>query len=247
MSRELLIFLYLLILFLSNVLGAIGGFGAGLISIPFLTQLFDAKTVIMASTITCILNVWIVWENRKEIDWKQLKTIGGYMCLGLPVGVVGLKYMSVPQLKLFLGIFMILLGIYGLLKLKIPSLENYRFSNPALRFILFLGGVIQGAISSGGSMVLLYTQQEIREKDRFRATLALLWTIVSILTTVQYQISGTLHQGAWKLAAVGVPAVLLGIYIGNKISKSLSRRMFLYVIYLLILSAGILNCASYFS
>lgn len=246
MSQGLLLFWYLLILFLANILGAIGGFGAGLISIPFLTQLFDAKTVIMASTITCILNAWIVWENRKEIDWKQLKIIGGYLCLGLPLGVAGLKYMSVPQLKLFLGIFMILLGVYGLLKLKIPSLEAYRFSPLALRIILFLGGVIQGAISSGGSMVLLYTQQEIREKDRFRATLALLWTIVSILTVAQYQISGTLRGEAWKLAAVGFPAVLLGIYMGNKISKKLSKQMFLYVIYLLIMFAGILNCISYF-
>ena len=79
MRGEVLLLLYLLILFLSNVLGAIGGFGAGLISIPFLTQLFDAKTVIMASTITCILNAWIVWENRREIDWKQLKIIGGWL------------------------------------------------------------------------------------------------------------------------------------------------------------------------
>ena len=41
MSREALLMLYMLILFSANVLGAIGGFGAGLISIPFLPQLFD--------------------------------------------------------------------------------------------------------------------------------------------------------------------------------------------------------------
>ncbi len=244
MSREALLMLYMLILFSANVLGAIGGFGAGLISIPFLTQLFDAKTVIMASTITCMLNVWLVWENRKNIDFRQLKIIGGYMCLGLPVGVAGLKYMSVPELKLFLGLFMILLGIYGLVKLRIPAIEKYRFSSPVLRVILFLAGVIQGAISSGGSLVLLYTQQEIREKDSFRATLALLWTLVSILTVTQYQISGTLCGEAWRLALTGFPAVLLGIYIGNKISRQLSRQVFLYVIHLLILSAGILNCIS---
>ena len=166
------------------------------------------------------------------------------MCLGLPVGVAGLKYMSVPELKLFLGLFMILLGIYGLVKLRIPAIEKYRFSSPVLRVILFLAGVIQGAISSGGSLVLLYTQQEIREKDSFRATLALLWTLVSILTVTQYQISGTLCGEAWRLALTGFPAVLLGIYIGNKISRQLSRQVFLYVIHLLILSAGILNCIS---
>ncbi len=246
MRGEVLFLLYLLILFLSNVLGAIGGFGAGLISIPFLTQLFDAKTVIMASTITCILNAWIVWENRRQIDWKHLKIIGGWLCLGLPFGVAGLKYIPVPELKLFLGVFMILLGIYGLLKQRYPSIENFRFSPPALRTILFAGGIIQGAISSGGSMVLLYTQQEIREKEKFRATLALLWTIVSVLTAAQYQISGTLHAEVWKLALSGFPAVLLGIYVGNRISKGLSREKFLSIIYLLILSAGILNCISYF-
>ena len=52
MNDPLLLLCYMSILFAANVLGAVGGFGAGMISIPFLTQLFDAKAVIMASTMT---------------------------------------------------------------------------------------------------------------------------------------------------------------------------------------------------
>ena len=39
MNDPLLLLCYMSILFAANVLGAVGGFGAGMISIPFLTQL----------------------------------------------------------------------------------------------------------------------------------------------------------------------------------------------------------------
>ena len=47
MNDPLLLLCYMSILFAANVLGAVGGFGAGMISIPFLTQLFDAKACLL--------------------------------------------------------------------------------------------------------------------------------------------------------------------------------------------------------
>lgn len=233
---------YAAILFASNVLGSVGGFGAGLISIPFLTQLMKPKLVIMASTVTCILNLSIAVSNRKWIDWKKLFIIGGLMCLGLPLGVWGLKEMSVSQLKLALGIFMILLGIYGLLKLWFPTVAEKKIPLPVLYLCLFLGGIVQGAISSGGGLVILYTQQEIQDKKSFRATLALLWSVVSIVTVVQYQVAGTLTGEVFQMAAIGAPAVLGGIYVGGRLCRRMSQRAFLYLIYILILTAGLMNC-----
>lgn len=237
--------LYVLILFGSNVLGSVGGFGAGLISIPFLTQLFDAKVVIMASTVTCILNFYIAVENRKWIQWKKLWKIVALMCVGLPFGVWILKILPVEILKFSLGIFMVLLGCYGLCKMRSKRLEEKKIALPILYAGLVLAGVIQGAISSGGSLVLLYAQQELPEKKSLRSTLALLWSAVSVIAVLQYWYAKTLTSQVFFMAGVGAPAVLAGIFTGSILCRKLSQRTFQYIIYLLILAAGLMNCIGF--
>ena len=49
---------YLLILFVSNLLGSLAGFGAGLLRMPFLTPLFAGKMISIASPVPCLLNVF---------------------------------------------------------------------------------------------------------------------------------------------------------------------------------------------
>ena len=133
MNDPLLLLCYMSILFAANVLGAVGGFGAGMISIPFLTQLFDAKAVIMASTMTCDLNLFIAVKNWRHVDLKRLFRILFYMCIGLPIGVYGLKTLDVDALKHLLRGFMLIIGGYGIMKLWIPRAAGVHLPAWALR------------------------------------------------------------------------------------------------------------------
>lgn len=235
---------YVLIVLGSNVLGAIAGFGAGMVSIPFLTQIFDAKTVIVATTLCCLLNITIAVKNRKSIDWRGLRSILLYMCIGLPVGVWVFRVLPVPQLKLCLGVFMVVLGVFGILRLRVPAVARWRLGAVAKRVCLVAGGLFQGAIASGGSFVVLYAQQELTDKQKFRSTMALLWSVISALTVAQYLWLGEITSQAVSLSLVGVPATLAGIWVGGKICRRLSQRLFLYLVNLLILAGGVINCAT---
>lgn len=235
------LFCYGFILFASNVLGAVGGFGAGMISLPFLAQILDAKSVIMASTMTCVLNIFIAVKNWKYIDGKRLFQILFYMCLGLPFGVYGLKTVNVDVLRHIVGIFMIIIGGYGILKLKLPRAGRSQLPAWALKGCLAAGGMVQGAISSGGSLVLLYAQQNLVEKRQFRATMALLWTIVSLLTILQYAFIGALSREAVRMFVLGILPVSAGIYMGGRLCSRLSGSAFSYVINIVILSGGVIS------
>ncbi len=138
---------YLLILFVSNLLGSLAGFGAGLLSMPFLTQLFDGKMIIIASTVTCLLNVYIAVIWRRHILWKKLEVIVIYMCIGLPFGVAFLKIMPVTVIKMTLGILMVVIGTYGLLKMNCRRVTEVCFGKWLLRLFLVAGGMAQGAVS----------------------------------------------------------------------------------------------------
>lgn len=234
--------LYVVILFLSNVLGSLAGFGAGLLSLPFLTQLFDARMIIVASSVTCLLNAYIAVMWRSNICWKKLWTIVLYMCVGLPFGIAFLKGMPVGVIKGMLGVLMIAVGIYGLAGLKWEKVSGLRFGKVVQRILLFAAGVAQGAVSGGGSFLILYAQQEIRDKQQFRATLAVVWTAVSVVALLQYGAAGMLSGECFRYALIGAPAVFAGIFMGGVLSRRVSQRTFLYVVNILLIAAGCISC-----
>lgn len=233
---------YAAILFLTNVLGSLAGFGAGLLSLPFLTQMFDAKMIIIATSITCLLNIYIAVIWRQYIHWKHLGIMVLYMCIGLPFGIAFLKFMPVPVIKFMLGLLMIGVGIYGLAKLHWEQAASVRFGKLLLRIFLLAGGIAQGVVSGGGSFVILYAQQEISDKHTFRATLAMMWTTVNIVGIVQYGVAGMLSAECFHYALIGAPAVFAGICLGGMLSRKVSQRTFLYVVNILLIGAGIISC-----
>ena len=237
--------LYLAVLLGANLLGSLAGFGGGMMSVPLLVQFMEPKEVIVASTMTCVLNVIIALQNRRGILWKEFALILGGMCLGLPVGVLALTKLPVSLLKGALGVLMILVGAQGLWRQRHPR------PGPARRFgllsglaLLFGGGVLQGAISSGGSLVVLYARGRIADKQQFRATLALIWTGTALLTTLQYFWSGALTPGALSLFYWGCPAVLAGSLAGGAISRRIRQQTFVTVVNATILAAGLMSLGS---
>lgn len=230
------------ILFLANVLGSLAGFGAGLLSLPFLTQMFDARMIIIASSVTSLLNAYIAVRWRSFIDWKHLGVIVLYMCAGLPLGIGFLKFMPVAAIKMFLGVLMIGAGLYGMAKLKWNCVGEIRFGKGLLRLFLLAGGIAQGAVSGGGTFVVLYAQQEIRSKQNFRATLAMVWTTVNLVGIAQYGAAGMLSAECFRYAILGAPAVFAGIFLGGILSGKVSQRTFLYVVNGLLIGAGTISC-----
>ena len=65
-----------------------------------------------------------------------------------------------------------------------------------------------------------------------------------MITVAQYGYAGTLTGEVFAMSAVGAPAVMLGIYVGGILCRRLSQRMFQYIINILILVAGIINCVA---
>ncbi|MEG2234570.1 MAG: sulfite exporter TauE/SafE family protein, partial [Oscillospiraceae bacterium] len=194
---------------------------------------------------TCILNITIAVSHRSSILWKEFFRITLFMCIGIPFGVFALKALPVSTLKAILGVFMILIGTYGLLKLRIPAVENIKLGNVAQITCLILGGLVQGAISSGGgSFIILYAQQRISDKQEFRATLSLMWSVISVITAIQYFVFKTLTAEAVNLFLWGILPAMLGIIVGGKICYKLSKTTFAYIVNILIISAGIFNLLS---
>ena len=94
----------------------------------------------------------------------------------------------------------------------------------ALYPVGFLGGFLNGSISIGGPPVILFLTSQGTSKDTFRANLAAYFALTGGLATLGFALVGLLTRDVMVYAAALVPAALLGIYVGVRLSTRICGR-----------------------
>lgn len=186
--------------------------------------------------VALLVSLYIVIAHFKDIDWKHFITI--ILTVGIGFGVGYLVELIPMESK-------ILLYIYGAIVILIAILfffidfEKINLPKWLLITFLFLGGIIHKLYVSGGPFVVIYALHELKDKNKFRATLSLLWIILnSILFTTQI-IEGIFTSHTWILFAIGAGVTVLSLVIGAFIAPKLSKKLFLKITCVLLLVSGV--------
>ena len=79
---------------------------------------------------------------------------------------------------------------------------------------------------SGGALLVIYAAGALKDKEEFRATIALIWlTIGCYITGIQFQ-AGHFNSHVWFLLIAGIIPVFAGTWIGTKLVKKLPQEIF---------------------
>ena len=106
--------------------------------------------------------------------------------------------------------------------------------------VILAAGVVHGMFVSGGALLVIYASGALKEKEEFRATMAMLWvTIGCYLTGNQIQ-AGHFNSHVIFLCAAGVIPLFAGIWIGTKLVKKIKQETFLKLTYVLLIISGVL-------
>ena len=116
--------LILAILFVSTFIHSTLGFGQALIAMPLLAMVVQLKTAtpLVAFVLITIAAV-ILLRNWRVVDLSAVWRLVLSSCVGIPVGLFLLKDLPEGLMKVFLGILVILFGLYNLGK---PASEDNR-------------------------------------------------------------------------------------------------------------------------
>ena len=245
MPFPLMLALFSLIVLVSHLLEGITGFGSTALSLPFVTLMLGievARPVLMLYTL--LLCLYILPQSRGQVDWKSYGTMLGLIALGLPFGV--LLYTRLPR-QLLLGLlaaFMIVVAVRGLLQAFGTKKQVRPMPGWLLGVLIFLGGIIHGAFSSGGPLVIVYATEKIKDKSRFRATMCMVWLTLNILLLGQMAFAGELGAAVWEMSLWGLPALIAGALLGNIAHKKLDADLFTKVTYAALLLAGLFMAAN---
>lgn len=228
--------LFVVVVFLTNIIQAITGFAGTVLAMPFSIQLVGkpyAKPVLNAiALLVCII---VVVRNFKKIDWKCLLEIIVFMGIGMVAGFFLEKYLYSKWFLKIYGIIIVFIAIYYFFvdnPIKLPK--------PIGWVIMFLAGIIHMIFVSGGPLLIIAAKNKIKDKETFRVTLSMVWVILnsSILVTDAVGRNFSLDQ-LWILLIM-IPTVIISILIGKFALKKMSNNLFMKLTCVLLFISGFL-------
>ena len=156
--------LFLLVLFVSNVIQAITGFAGTVLAMPpsvYLLGLDHAKVVL--NVMAWLSGLMIAVTGYRHINWKELLKMSAVMLVGVFAGIQICRIVKSEN---------ILLTIYGII-IVVVALKNLcihtekKLPDFILWIVLILAGIIHGMFVSGGALLVIYATQVLKEKEEF--------------------------------------------------------------------------------
>lgn len=237
MSLLLLLLFTTVAFFLSAIIRQISGFGFALLSMPLITFIAGIRVAtplvaITATTIGCFV-IRDCWQqaDRKALLWLVLTGI-----VGIPLGVLLINHLADFWLKRSLGAFLLVYCLYSLVMPELPLIQD----GPFTLLFGFIGGLLTGAFNTGGPPVVIYGTLRRWTPEEFRSTLQLYFLVVSVMAMLGHAFAGLWTRQIFWLYLASLPALLLGLYLGDKINLLIPKQLFNRIIYGLLFITGLL-------
>lgn len=228
------------IVLITHTLEGITGFGCTAIAMPFTIMLVGVTVAKPTLTILgFLLSLYIVIISFKDIVWKEFIRIVAFVGLGLPVGLWAFNKLPEKLLIKLLAIFIILIAIRGIYIAFTSRKSTNPANNTLLNFILFLGGCVHGAFTSGGPIVTIYATEALPKKNNFRATLCMLWVVLNGIMIIQTAAKGLITSDVIKLLEVTIPFLVIGGLLGNWAHHKIHDTYFSKIVFIILLITGV--------
>lgn len=206
--------------------------GAGLMIVPIMAGIFGGKlSVGIVLPMLIFADVFAVSYYHRHANWR-------YILLALPWAVVGVVTATIfgnslddEAFKVFIAV-VILFGIglmlfqdFYLSTKKIP--DNWYFAS-----VLGLAGGFTTMIgNAAGPVMSLYLLSMHLPKNIFIGTAAWFFLIINVIKVPFHIFSwGTITHQTLMVDLFGVPAILLGVYVGIKVVRLFPEKVYRYFI-----------------
>jgi uncharacterized membrane protein YfcA len=228
------------VVFASLFVKGITGFGNTLVMAPLFSFVVSNRfTTPVDLLISLPTNAYLVWKNRKSINFKTVAPLSVMLLAGVIPGVMLLKTGNDLILKLILGVVIVALGIEMLYRK--PQQNGSGKGNKLLLVIVGLvSGVLAGMYGISAFLVA-YISRTSSDRGQFRANLCSLFLVDNIFRLFWYSATGIMTMEIVKFTVFMAPAVVLGMYAGTRVDTGLKEETVRKAtIYLLVISGVML-------
>jgi uncharacterized membrane protein YfcA len=231
-----------LVLFLIAAFG--GGFASGLagfamgfiVSGIWLHILTPIQTTALIVGYGLLTQGYGVWKLRHALAWRHVAPfiIGGFV--GIPLGTMLLTYLNPAYLRSGVGVLLIAYGVYGLAQPKLQPVPSNTLIDSGVGFA---NGVLAGLTGLPGFIITIWCQLRGWKKDFQRAVFQPVLLAAIVANVISLGIAGAITTDILRLYALGLPAMVAGLWIGFLLYGKLDEATFRKVILVLLLIAGL--------
>jgi uncharacterized membrane protein YfcA len=223
------------------LLSAVTGFGGGVLLLPVFTVLFGLRAAVPMLTLTQLSsNGSRVWLNRRDL---RLPLIGWFALGAVPSAVAGgllLAHAPLAPLKKALGVFLIGVVIWRRLQRR-PR----RPANPAFAAVGAASGLGSALLGSVGPLTAPFFLAIGLTRAAYVGTEAASALTMHLTKIATYGAGELLTEQVLLFGVALTPAVLLGAWAGRKIVDRISDRVFVLLVEIGLLAAGVLFLAGF--
>lgn len=228
-------------IFLGTLIHGVAGFGLAQVAMgvmPLFRNPVEASAIFGVVAVVSNFRIW--WSVRDQFDWRDWILPVAGLAVGLPLGILLLDLMSEAQLRLIIGITLllavILIALFQELKLFEKWFAEKRMGNTWYLGLIagFLAGILGGAVAIPGPPMILYGAFMLAinawKPRKMKAIFTAFFGILMLYRSASITITGDLSLKLFLEALMMLPGMFLGAWLGIRIYQVIPDRIFQWVV-----------------
>jgi uncharacterized protein len=216
----------------------LAGFAFGLIAAAiWLYALTPEQTTSLIVAYALLVQGYAVWKLRHTLNATRLIPLIVGSAMGVPIGIVLLRWVPPGWLRVAIGALLILFSLYNLARPKLPEVKGG--GRAADAGVGFLNGVVGGSTGLAGVLIVIWANMRGWTRDEQRAAFQPTGVATFLITLIALGGSGIITADTLKLFALGLPALAVGTWSGWKMYGKLDETSFRKGVLVLLLISGV--------
>lgn len=230
--------LWMLAAFVGYFVKGVAGIGNTLVVTSAMAYTRTNAEITPVELLLCVpTNLAVTWVYRRHIDWKLAIAPLCMVLAGDALGVLLLKNVDVTAMKAVFGVVLILLSVEQLwreLRGK-PS----RAGHPALMLTLGISAGVLCGMFGVGALLAAYLSRVTTDDATYKGTMSIIFTIENFFRVIAYSATGLLTAISLTRAAILLPFMGAGLFLGIRLSNRLNARTMRLIIGAMLLLSGL--------
>ncbi|TLQ17414.1 sulfite exporter TauE/SafE family protein [Lentilactobacillus parafarraginis] len=235
--------LIVLIALFGALVRTVFGFGEALVTMPLLALLaVNLQTsVALIGALGLIVALPGAIRYRVHINFAVVRRLVTGSLLGVPVGILLIKYVDKTIIMRIFSLFLIGYGTYCLIRIHQHRVSPPKFQANGYDYLAgLISGLMGSAYNSHGVPIVVYGTLKKWPVMELRGILQAHFLCVGILVVASQAAAGFWHIEVAELLAVIIPLLLIVIPLGNWLADHINNAQMVKYVYGLLVVFGIL-------
>ena len=230
--------LWMLAVLVGYFVKGVAGIGNTLVVTSAMSYTRTNAEITPVELLLCVpTNLAVTWVYRRHINWKLAVAPLCMVLAGDFLGVLLLKNVDVTAMKMIFGVVLMLLSVEQLWREWRG--KPGKAGHPALMLTLGISAGVLCGMFGVGALLAAYLSRVTTDDQTYKGTMSVIFTVENFFRIAAYSAAGLLTRASLLNAAMLLPFMALGLFLGIRLSSRMNARTMRIIIGVMLLISGV--------